>query len=94
VRGDANTIFEISEGLQGQEEEGGMTIAPCPCCQRVTAEQDIIPDGYYSFGGVNLVSWRCRCGTNRAIKFESVSQSLRRAALMAMDDSPEMIFPK
>jgi hypothetical protein len=70
-----------------------MTIPPCSC-GLVVDESDIIPDGYYSFGDVNLVSFRCPCGTNRALKFEHVSQSLRRAALLAMDDSPEMMGGK
>jgi hypothetical protein len=69
-------------------------IPACPCCGIVVDESHIIPDGYYSFGDVNLVSWRCKCKTNRAARFQDVSQSLRRAALMAMDDSPEMMGGK
>ena len=58
-------------------------IPPCPCCARVVSEADVVPDGCYIFGSRSLVSFKCPCGTNRAIRFEDATQELRRAAMLA-----------
>ena len=66
---------------------------PCPCCGIVVTEDEIVPDGVYLFGERSLVLWKCKCGTNRAARFEHVSPALRRAAMLAdlalRPDSPE-----
>jgi hypothetical protein len=58
-------------------------IPACPCCARVVSEDDVVPDGCYIFGSRSLVSFKCPCGTNRAIRFEDATQELRRAAMLA-----------
>ena len=61
-----------------------MTIPPCPMCAKVDTESSITPDGTYSLNSeVMLASWRCPCGTNRAIKFSMISPELRHAAMLA-----------
>ena len=58
-------------------------IPACPCCARVVSEADVVPDGCYIFGSRSLVSFKCPCGTNRAIRFEDATQELRRATKSA-----------
>ena len=75
----------------------GMNIPPCPCCARVVSEADVVPDGCYIFGSRSLVSFKCPCGTNRAIRFEDATQELRRAAMLAelaRDKESEMMGEK
>jgi hypothetical protein len=60
-----------------------MTIPPCSCCGVVTDESKIIPDGTYSFGSTILISFKCPCGTNRALRWGDVSHGLRKAAHLA-----------
>ena len=57
-------------------------MTPCPCCAIVVEDSDITPDGCYIYGSISLVSWRCKCGTNRAARFQDVSPELRRAAML------------
>ena len=69
---------------------------PCPCCGRVLSEEEIVPDGTYQLGSTMLVSFKCipPCLTNRALRFDQVSSTLRRAAMLAdlalRPESPEM----
>ena len=70
-------------------------IPACACCSRIVTEDEIVPDGCYIFGDRSLVSFKCPCGTNRALRFEDVSPALRRAAMLAdmalRPNSPEMM---
>jgi hypothetical protein len=57
----------------------------------------VVPDGCYIFGSRSLVSFKCPCGTNRAIRFEDATQELRRAAMLAelaRDKESEMMGEK
>ena len=78
----------------GGEEGERMTLPPCSCCGIVVDESQITPDGTYSYGSAILISFKCPCGTNRALRFEDISPALRKAAMLAdlalRPDSPEM----
>ena len=60
-----------------------MTAPPCACCGIVVKYASIVPDGCYTYGPISLASWRCKCGTNRAVRFQDAPQALRRAAMLA-----------
>ena len=60
-----------------------MTAPACPVCGIVVKYADVVPDGAYCYGSINLASWQCACGTNRAARFSDIPQDLRRAALLA-----------
>jgi len=62
-----------------------MTLPPCPCCGVIMGMKDVSPKGTYQYGSTMLVSFGCvpPCKTDRAVRFEDVSQELRRAAMLA-----------
>jgi hypothetical protein len=71
-----------------------MTLPPCSCCGIVVDESQITPDGTYSYGSAILISFKCPCGTNRALRWQDVSHDTRKAAHlaeMARDSKSEMM---
>jgi hypothetical protein len=53
-------------------------IAPCPSCGRVDTQDEIVPDGVYTLSkAILLISFKCLCGTNRAIRYQDADHNLK-----------------